>query len=333
MSRFDETIRRLREMLLLAAGLTAVALSIAFVSPNAMSGLAPSQNQSPAQNAAPNVPAYEFDVATIKPSRPTSDNGGVAGFMVEDTFRSRNYTFKAIIRMAYGIKGNIDGMVLGGPTWLDSDRYDITAKMDSSVTDKLKALTPDQRELAKERMLQALLADRLKLVIHRETKELPVYALIIAKNGPKLKESKPGDTYEKAFPYADKFADSVKAGTIFGVGGGASQGRMATMTQYCFAVSTFALARQLTFWTGRTVQDKTGLKGSYDFTLKWWFSPAPSGSSAAASNDQSVPAASDPAGGPDLFAAIQQQLGLKLESGKGPVEIVVIDHVERPSGN
>jgi uncharacterized protein (TIGR03435 family) len=105
------------------------------------------------------------------------------------------------------------------------------------------------------------------------------------------------------------------------------------MTLYCFGFSTFELARQLTPRAGRTVQDRTGLKGSYDLTLMWWVSPASSGSSAGGSDDQSLPSASDPAGGPDLFAAIQQQLGLKLESGRGPVEIIVIDHVERPSGN
>ncbi len=81
------------------------------------------------------------------------------------------------------------------------------------------------------------------------------------------------------------------------------------------------------------MQDKTGLKGSYDFTLKWWYGAPSSGSAADASGGQPVPPAADPAGGPDLFGAVQLQLGLKLESGKGPVEVIVIDHVERPSGN
>ncbi len=326
---FGDVSRNCRRLLLNADVLVAVAIPLVFGLIITSQSWAQSQDQSP---PAPTAPAYEFEVATIKPSRPINDNGGFAGFSWEDSFRSRNITLRAIIRIAYGMVPGKEGRLVGGPSWLDSERYDITAKMDSSVADELKRLKPDERKLAQERMLQSLLADRVKLAIHRETKELPVYALTIAKNGPKLKESKPGDTYEKAFPYADKFADAVRPGTIFGVGGG-SQGGQTTMTQYCFAVSTFALARQLTFWAGRTVQDRTGLKDSYNFTLKWWFSPASSGTSAAGSDGQPVPSASDPAGGPDLFAAIQQQLGLKLEPGKGLVGIIVIDHVERPSGN
>ncbi len=222
MTRFAGVFGIHRNLLLSVAGLAALALPIAFGLTDATSGLAQSQNQSSVKNPASTVTAYEFDVATIKPSPPTAGFGGGAGFVGEDTFRARNYTLKAIIRIAYGVEGNIDGMISGGPKWLDSDRFDITAKMDSSVADKLKALKPDQRQLVKEQMLQWLLADRLKLVIHRETRELPIYALTIAKNGPKLKESKPGDTYEKAFPYADKFADAVKPGEIFPVGTGSN---------------------------------------------------------------------------------------------------------------
>ena len=96
-----------------------------------------------------------------------------------------------------------------------------------------------------------------------------------------------------------------------------------------------ALARRLTLYAGQgqIVQDRTGLKGSYDFTLKWLFGPPSGGSSADGSGGQPVPSAPEPAGTPDLFTAMQKQLGLKLESTKGPVQIVVIDHVERPSAN
>ncbi|HEV3220794.1 MAG TPA: TIGR03435 family protein, partial [Candidatus Acidoferrales bacterium] len=232
--------------MLRAAGLTALAVSIAFGLVDATSGLAQSKNQSPAQNAAPTAPSYQFEVATIKPS-PRTDSGGVAGFLTEDSFQAKNYSIRAVLLYAYGMWAGRDETVLGGPKWLDTERYYIDAKMDPLVADKLKKLSPDQRELAQRQMVQALLADRLKLVIHRETRELPIYSLLIAKGGPKLKESTPGDTYEKAFPYADKFADAVKPGAIFGVGGGGSQGHAGTMTEYCFGVSTFGLARQLTF--------------------------------------------------------------------------------------
>ncbi|HET9399318.1 MAG TPA: TIGR03435 family protein [Candidatus Acidoferrales bacterium] len=289
---------------------------------------APGSVEAQGQKSAAAASAYEFDVATIKPAPPGS-NGGVAGYLSDDTFRARNYSLGQVIRMAYGKTWGPKEQLAGGPSWLDSERYDVTAKMDSSVADALKKLRPDERTQAQERMLQALFADRLKLEVHREVKELPVYFLTIAKNGPKLTEAKPGDPDPKAFPYADKFAGGAKSGGLYGVVGG-SPGAM-TETVYCLGVSTFALVRQLAFHTGRVVLDRTGLTGSYDFTLK--FAMGPGRRTSEDGTDGVVPTASDPSGVPDLFAAIQQQLGLKLVSGKGPVETIVIDHVERPSGN
>lgn len=274
------------------------------------------------------APAYEFEVATIKPV-PPGRNGGVAGFISDDTFRSRNFPLRAVLRIAYGLSGGRDELVTGGPSWLDSEGYDITAKADSSVAEALSKLRPDARRLEQERMLQVLLAERLKLEVHKEMKELPVYLLTLGKNGPKLHEAKPGDSYTNAFPYADKFAGATKAGGIYGVVDGAPGAMVHTL--YCFGVSTFALARQLRFDTGRVVLDKTGLTGGYDFALKYSMGTMQQASEGG--GDGVVPIASDPSGVPDLFAAIQQQLGLKLVSGKGPVETIVIDHVERPSGN
>lgn len=303
-----------------AAALLAITVAFAF-------GLAhgtPAHAQSEA--AATYPPGYEFDVATIKLSQDTS-LGGVLGFLTEDSYRARNMQLRFVIREAYGLWGGGEGMVSGGPKWLDTDRYYITAKLDASVADKLKKLSPDQRKQTQQLMVQALLAGRFKLQIHREAKEFPVYAMTIAKNGLKLHEATPGDPYTKAFPYADKFDGGADpAGKIFLVGGGDADGR--NMTIYGFGVSIPALTKQLTLSAGQTVQDKTGLTGNYDFTLKYWFTPmrpAPDGAP-----DGQPP---DPTGGPSLLNAIQQQLGLKLESTKGPVSIVVIDHVERPSGN
>jgi uncharacterized protein (TIGR03435 family) len=275
---------------------------------------------------------FEFDVAVIDLSKDTS-MGGVLGFLTEDSYRARNMTMKSVIRDAYGLWGGQDEKVFGGPKWLDTDRYYITAKMDGPVVDRLKKLGPDQRKIIQDQMVQALLADRLKLAVHREARELPVYALTVAKDGLKLHEAKPGDTYVNAFPYADKFAGGTEpAGKIFLVGGGGPGGN--TMTIYGFAASMPALAKQLTVMAGQTVQDKTGLTGTYDFTIKYWFvmRTAPA-SSESGPDGQSVPAAAEPAGGPGLVPAIQQQLGLKMESTKGPVQVVVIDRVERPSGN
>jgi len=286
--------------------------------------------QAPSQSTATNPLAYEFDVATIMPSRPSPDGGGVAVFG-EDTFRARNYTLRGVIRFAYETPIGMNDMLSGGPDWLDSESYDVTAKMDAATADRLTKLSPDERKHTQAGMVQELLADRLKLAVHGEPREVPVYFLTVAKNGPKLKEAKPGDTYEKAFPYAGKFADAVKPGQIFLVSG--TRPGHNTQTIYAFGVSIPTLASQLTFWSQRTVQDRTGLAGSYDVVLEFCKEQSSLGSSAGAADGQAVPSAADPCGVPPLLTAVQQQLGLKLESGKGPVEIVVIDHVERPSGN
>ncbi len=326
MKKFGRRIENRGITFLRAVGLMAIVVAFAF-------GLAhgtPAHAQS--EGVATYPTGFEFDVATIDLSKDTS-MGGVLGFLTDDSYRARNMTIKSVIRDAYGLWGGQDEKVFGGPKWLDTDRYYITAKMDGPVVDKLKKLGPDQRKLIQDQMVQALLADRLKLTIHREARELPVYAMTIAKDGLKLHEAKPGDTHVNAFPYADKFAGGTEpAGKIFQVMGGGPGGN--TMTIYGFAASMPALAKQLTVMAGQTVQDKTGLTGSYDFTIKYWFvmRTAPP-SSEGGPDGQSVPAAAEPAGGPNLMTAIQQQLGLKMESTKGAVEVVVIDHVERPSGN
>jgi uncharacterized protein (TIGR03435 family) len=321
MKRFGRLIETRVMKLLRAAGLMAITVAFAFGLAHGKPGRAQSEG------VATYPAGYEFDVATIKLSQ-DKDFGGVLGFLTEDSYRARNMTMKSVIRDAYGLWGGGEEMVSGGPKWLDTDRYYITAKLDASVAEKLKKLSPDQRKLTENQMVQALLADRLKLVIHREAKEFPVYALTIAKTGLKLREAKPGDPYANAFPYADKFDGGTEvAGKTFGVIGGSPEGR--TMTIYGFAVSVTALAKELTVrGVGQIVQDKTGLTGNYDFALKFWFTQMRPTSDSAP--DGQPP---DPAGGPSIFTAIQQQLGLKLESTKGPVQIVVIDHVERPSGN
>jgi bla regulator protein blaR1 len=311
--------------ILRAAGLMAIAVAFAFGSAHGTSGSA----QEAIQSSATNSPAYKFEVATIRPSRPSNDGGG--GFE-GDAFRVRNFPLKQIIKLAYGIYIQGDRLIEGSPSWLESERYDIVAKMDAATADRLKKLSPDERTQAQNQMLQELFADRLKLAIHRETRELSVYALTVAKNGPKLKKAKPGDTYENAFPYANKYADATElAGKYFVVrDGGPARG---TTTMYAFGVSVHALAMELKQLAGGIVQDRTGITGSYDFTLKFCNNPSSPGPSAAAADGQAVPSASEPCGVPALFTAIQQQLGLKLEVGKGPVEVIVIDHVERPSGN
>jgi len=159
-------------------------------------------------------------------------------------------------------------------------------------------------------MLQAVLKDRFNLTIRRETRELPVYSLIVLKNGPKFQEAKPGDTYPEDGGIEPGATSMRGRGHLIG---------------HAVPISSLVGALSIRAGLGRTLQDKTGLTEKYNFTLRW--TPGDGQSQASpesAPSDQVYP---------DLFTAIQEQLGLKLDSIKGPVEVIVIDHVERPSGN
>jgi uncharacterized protein (TIGR03435 family) len=169
-------------------------------------------------------------------------------------------------------------------------------------------------------MFQPLLADRFKLKFHYETRELPVYVLTIAKNGPKLKESQP----DPAGPPGPAGMRGKHMMRLMGMGHLEAQGISVTLL-------THELSRQL----GRTVIDKTGLTGNYDFGLQW---TPDLGTGPTFKGPQGGPSAGDngaapDASGPTIFTAIQEQLGLKVESQKGPVRVMVIDHVEPPSAN
>jgi uncharacterized protein (TIGR03435 family) len=224
--------------------------------------------------------------------------------MHNGTFTARNVALKNLMRyQAYGIPQQ---RILGGPKWLDSMRFDIEAKPESSVADQLQKLGPEQRRFQIQAMFQQLLADRFKLVVHWETRELPVYALVAAKNGPSLAKT--------TLPDGD-------TGTSSGTGRFTATG--ITMEELSKAL-TNDLSREL----GRVVIDKSGIAGRYDVAIKW----TPEADSAAAnSGTDSAATGSDP--GPSIFTAIQEQLGLKLESTKGPVQVLVIDHVEMPEEN
>ena len=194
--------------------------------------------------------------------------------------------------------------------------------MDQATADKLRKLgEPPQAEPVRQHMLQVLLVDRFKLAVHRETKELPIYSLVVAKGGSKLHEAKPGDTYPNGIKGPD--GRPVPRGSHF-----MRMGRGELTAQ---GIGMDDIAHLLTRQTGRTVVDNTGLKGNYDFTLHWTpdqIAPTPNGPGSGGP-DSSTSSES----GPSIFTAIQEQLGLKLESQKGPVEILVVDHVERPSEN
>lgn len=216
----------------------------------------------------------EFDAAAIKLSDPTHVGAQIftpgPGRLTVMTA-----TLKDLVAFAYRVRTY---QVTKGPRWFDAEKFDITAKADERVTN-------DQLKL----MLQALLADRFQLSFHRETKDMPVYDLVVAKDGPKMKPVE-------------------KPGLGVGIGRNQLNGKGAPVS---------ILTSTLSDKVERNVRDKTGLSGYYEFTLKW----SPEGTSAEERTE------------PDLFTALQEQLGLKLEPAKGPVVILVVDRAERPSEN
>jgi uncharacterized protein (TIGR03435 family) len=206
---------------------------------------------------------------------------------------------------AYGIPGS---RTLDGPKWLDSTRFDIEAKMDDSVADHLRTLARDQRRLETQAMFQQLLANRFKLAVHWETRELPVYALIVARKGPKLQPAKDS-------PEGTNISSSDSRSGLQLTAKGL------TLPQFAEAL-TQAVSREL----GHDVIDKTEIEGRYDLTLKWT-------QDAGAVPIATTGAAALADSGPSIFTAVQEQLGLKLEPAKARVRVLVIDHAEMPSEN
>jgi bla regulator protein blaR1 len=248
-----------------------------------------------------------FEVASIKPSNPNAEGSGIQ-FMPGGGLRMTNVTLKQMITFGYDVR---PFQVQGGPGWINSDRYDLLAKPDSSpgavdATTNLHKMTDEQFMTTQQQMrarLQPLLAERFQLAVHRETKEQSVYALVIGKSGSKLKETK-----------GEGRRMGITRGKIDAQG-----------------VPLQIFVQNLSSLLGRPVLDQTGLKGDYDFELSWTPDPGQSpGPAGPPGLDASTPP--DP-NGPSLFTAIQEQLGLRLESAKGPVEMIVIDRAEKASEN
>jgi uncharacterized protein (TIGR03435 family) len=237
-----------------------------------------------------------FEVATIKPTTLDWPSGG--RFMRMQTahqFVARNYTLRVILAAAYYLT---PGAVSGGPAWIDSDRYDILAEAPGRV----RPTTDEQMA-----MLRQLLSERFNLKVHREGKEFPIYALTLAKNGPKLTEAAPETSPEGSPPLV----------FVVSPDGARLAARNATMRELAWVMQRSAL--------DRAVVDETGLAGRYDFDLEWTPDETQFGGN--------VPTADPEHSKPDLFAAMQQQLGLRLEATRGPIEALVLDRVERPSEN
>jgi uncharacterized protein (TIGR03435 family) len=211
---------------------------------------------------------------------------------------ARALPLKALIAIAYDIRvSQTNQFIEGGPGWL-SDTYDIDAEAE-------KPVPLSQLRL----MLQSLLAERFKLAVHRTKKELPVFDLVVAKGGPKLQE-------------AAKDKECIASATLgpchnFAGGRGRGlHGQSITMTE---------LALNLSFWAGQAVINKTALSGAFNIVTTPWVPDNPGPNFAAE-------AGTDPANLPTLFTMLPEQLGLRLEAQKEPIDVVVIDHLERPAG-
>jgi bla regulator protein blaR1 len=249
-----------------------------------------------AQDAAKGRP--EFEVASIRPSRPgTPSSFGLTG--------GANVTLKTLIAFAYRLQ---QYQILNGPGWIGSDRFDIQAKAADPKT------PPDQMRL----MLQSLLADRLKLAVHHEIKLSNIYALVVAKGGPKIKLS------------ADQTSPDVDGPAPEGAGPNHGAIRIGAGSMIGNAVPLSRFATLLSQRLDRTVIDKTNLTGRFDIRLQW--TPDVGENPLSPSGDFLPPVPAD-ASAPSVFTAIQEQLGLKLEAAKGPVDFLVIDHAEKPSEN
>jgi len=310
MKRFGDVLEGRRRLLLTAARSIVVAAPIVFSLTIAM----PSRTQSQAQTVPAVAQKYEYEVSSIKLYK--SGNGDVGLHYTPDGLTATNVGLPFLLQFAYGVHGD---QIFGSSSWIAAVSYEIQARMDESVADELKKLNPEQLKFARQQMLQSLLAERFKLIVHRDTKELPVYSLVIAKSGFKLRESA-----------TDEVDPQGRTGTHISGSTGAMRGQLVSMT---------FLAQFLSGSLDRIVLDKTALTGKYDFILKW--TPdrsqlqSPLGfdaTSAIAPNGQTATASSD-SSAPDLFTAVQEQLGLRLKAEKGPISVIVIDHVERPSGN
>lgn len=269
-------------------------------------------------------PGNTFEVASIKPSDP--DTRGTFFRNSPGTLHIVGATIRILIQQAYDVR---EFQISGGPGWINSDRYDVMAKIESTATPANPADVPDQRKAMEQQRerLRALLEERCHLRIHHETKELQAYMLIPAKGGSKLKQAAPA-----AADQDEKDQDRPR-GPFLRMGRGQLIGQSIPME---FLVRI--LAQQL----GRPVIDKTGLTGAYDFTLEWTPESGTGlgpgfGNSGASIPGKEPPRLDSPAtedqNGPSIFAAIQEQLGLNLESRKAPTDIIVIESIEKPSEN
>jgi uncharacterized protein (TIGR03435 family) len=235
-----------------------------------------------------------FEVASVRPQPFVGSSGSVGIFVRGNTLHAEHASLYDLVLYAYNLR---DVQLSGGPSWARSGVLQSSELY--QVIAKTSGDTPPEADVLRQ-MLQTLLADRFKLQVHRVQKDLPVYNLVVNKSGPKLKES------------------SADTKSILRV---SSSGRLGVRVVASHTTMQQLIDRQLDNYTDRLIFDKTGLTAPYDFTLDFAVENGPPGQE---------PGSNDP---PALVTAVQEQLGLKLEPAKAPVDTVVIDHAEKPSEN
>ncbi len=253
--------------------------------------------------------APEFEVASIKPSRPDAHSSNLnfrPGHLITE-----NLNLRFVLQYAYGLSSGSNDQMPGGPSWLESARFDIDATESEGLAKQLEAMPTEERSRVQREMVQRLLAERFQLKIHRETRQLPVDALEVAKGGSKMKPT-------AAAAMADASAPP-RWGGLRHDGRGHIEGRGATMEMFT------GMLAMLPEVGGRLVVDRTELQGRYDFVLQWTPDDGAGGFASGGGGGSE--------GGPSLFAAMEEQLGLRVAPRKAPVEVLVIDHVEKPSEN
>jgi uncharacterized protein (TIGR03435 family) len=278
--------------------------------------------------AAAKVP--EFDAVSIKPYQPEGDKMMMRMMMQGDRYSTVGISVKAMIQYAYNLKSEDQ---IAGAGSVGDKRFNVEAKMDAETTATLAKMSQTESDAQRRLMVQGMLAERFKLKVHHETKELPVYALVVAKGGSKLKEADP-NAPPMTPPGGPRMPDGGQAGVGMRMPEGAPRGGGGMMMMSpgglkAQGIPIGGLVNILTMQLHRQVVDKTGLTGKYDIDMKY----GPEDGKAMMQGDSSAPGPVTAEAGPSIFTALEEQLGLKLEGAKGPVDTVVVDHLEMPSEN
>jgi len=325
--RYGVRLTLVRKVFLGAAAALAIAAPVGFGVLHAMQ--VPSAK---ATDSSPELPKY--DVATIKPSPPDTE-GRIRLMFTPDGAQLSGVPLQVIVRDTFGVQ---EDRIIGLPGWAKTNRYDIQAKVAPEDAPRLEKLKMDQRAS----MLIPVLEERFSLKYHHEMRELPSYALLVARGGPKLKVSADTDLpadFKPPVPGDDSKASGPGGGARVGESGpNPSRGHMVRMMGPGHIEAEGSgleiLVRILSQQLGRTVVDKTGLTGNYDYALNWTPDTAPP--PMPGGGPEGGPPHNDVGNigvGPSLFTALQEQMGLKLESEKGKVDVIVIDHIDPPSEN